>query len=207
MPRLIGEKLVLREYTKEDLPHMREWVNDWEVTRLLSDVFLYPHTMNQTEAFLNLMLENKDETRSMFVLASKDSLEYIGQVSLFKIDWKNRIAELGIVISKKDCQGKGLGKEAIELLQYFAFNKLNLNKLELSVHDFNERAIKCYKKCGFAQEGRLRKKFYFDGKYSDSILMGILKDEYEARESKTRDFIFKRNGILGGNSNEISGKS
>lgn len=191
MARLSGEKLVLRELTKEDLPHIREWVNDCEIVRFLSDIFLYPQTLKQTENFLDVMLEGKLESDKIFVIADIDSLEFIGEVGLHKIDWKNRIAEAGIVIGKKDYLGKGIGTEAIELLQYFAFYKLNLNKLELAVHDFNERAINCYKKCGFIEEGRLRNKHYFDGKYSDSILMGILKEEYEARDSKTRDYILQ----------------
>ena len=193
MARLNGDKLVLREVTKDDLPHIREWVNDWEIVRFLSDVFLYPHTMNDTEGFVNSALEHKVDSRREFIVAFKDSLDYVGQVSLFRIDWKNRNAEIGIVIGKKDSLGKGIGTEAIELLQYFAFYKLNLNKLELFVHDFNVRAIKCYEKCGFVEEGRLRQRLYFEGKYIDSILMGILKAEYEARESKIRDLILQNN--------------
>lgn len=193
MPRLIGDNLVLREVFKEDLSCMREWVNDWGTVRYLSDIFLYPHTLKQTEDFLNVVLEGKSELDKQFVIAKKHTLEYIGQIGLHKIDWKNRVAELGIVIGDKENIGKGIGTEAIELLQYFAFCKMNLNKLELAVHDFNKRAYKCYEKCGFVEEGRLRQKHYFDGKYSDSILMGILKEEYEARESKIRDYILQNN--------------
>lgn len=193
MARLNGERLVLREVFKEDLPHIREWVNNSQITRYLSDIFLYPHAINDTEGYINFALEHVDETKREFIVAFKDSLDYIGQVSLTNIDWKNRVAGIGIVIGKKDCLGKGIGTEAIELLQYFAFYKLNLNKLELSVHDFNERAIKCYKKCGFVEEGRLRQKNYYDGEYCDSILMGNLKEEYEARDSKIRALIMQNN--------------
>lgn len=59
------------------------------------------------------------------------------------------------------------------------FNRLNLNRLELRVHDYNERAYKCYLKCGFRESGRLRKNSQFNGKYTDTIIMGILKSEFE----------------------------
>lgn len=193
MARLFGEKLVLREFRKEDLPHIREWATDDEVVRFLSDIFLYPHSLNQTEGFLNYVLEGKSDVEKMFVVAQKDTLDYIGQVGLHHIDWKNRIAVVGIVIGKKDLFGKGIGSEAMELLQYFAFNKLNLNKLELSVHDFNERGIKCYKKCGFVEEGRLRQKYFYNGRYIDSISMGILKEEYDKGQSNIREIIFQSN--------------
>ena len=64
-------------------------------------------------------------------------------------------------------------------MEHFAFNNLNLHKLELEVREFNGRAIHCYKKCGFKEEGRIRENFYADGKYTDTLFMGILKREFE----------------------------
>lgn len=178
MARLFGERIMLREYSKQDLPFIRQWCNDPEIVDNLSDIFVYPHTEYSTEQFLNSVLEGKTEQKG-FVIAHKDTAEYIGQIDLFKLDWKNRSAELGIVVGIKKYLGNGYGSEAIKVLQHFAFNRLNLNRLQLEVHDFNERAYKCYLKCGFKEEGRLREKTYMNGRYSDTICMSILKREYE----------------------------
>lgn len=178
MARLIGEKIMLREYKKEDLQYMRKWVNDNEITKFLSNVFLYPHTLNGTENFLNSMLEGNTNAKG-FVIANIEDEEYIGQIDLIAIDWVNRVGTIGIVIGNKDYLGKGYGTEAIKLLQEFAFKKLNLHKLELTVRAFNDRAIHCYKKCGFKEEGRIRENFYADGKYTDTVHMGVLKREFE----------------------------
>lgn len=156
---------------------MRKWVNDIEITKYLSHIFLYPHTLNTTESFLNSILEGNSGIKG-FIIAHKTTEEYIGQIDLIKIDWINRIGTLGIVIGSREYLGKGYGTEAIKLIQKFAFNSLNLNKLDLEVRDYNERAIKCYKKCGFQEEGRIREAFFVDGKYTDTIFMGILKREY-----------------------------
>ena len=173
MPIIIGKRIVLREYRKSDLEHIREWVNDPEVVENLSDVFLYPHTLTQTENWLTMQLEGKGNQG--FVIAHRDSQEYIGQIDFVGIDWRNRVGEIGIVIGKSNDRGQGFGSEAIRLLQQFAFDTLNLNKLELRVHDYNERAFRCYLKCGFREEGQLREVFYKEGRYTDYILMGILK--------------------------------
>lgn len=177
MPYLIGERIILRDYRKEDLPYMRKWVNEYEITQYLSNIFLYPHSLHDTESFLNSIIEGRAGFKG-FVIAKKDTEEYIGQIDLVKIEWVNRIGTLGIVIGTKENLGKGYGTEAIKLLQDFAFNKLNLHKLELEVRDFNDRATNCYKKCGFIEEGRKRECFFADGKYYDNIQMGILKREY-----------------------------
>jgi len=178
MPKIFGERIMLREYRKEDLEHMRKWVNNSKIVDNLSDIFLYAVPLNDTENFLNSILEGKSESKG-FIIADKKTETYIGQIDLHQIDWKNRVAELGIVIGEENNLGKGYGTEAIKLMQNFVFERLNLNRLQLTVHDFNKRGINCYKKCGFKQEGRLRQKFYIDGKYSDMLYMGILKSEYE----------------------------
>lgn len=177
MPIILGERIVLREYRKSDLEYIREWVNDPEVVEHLSDIFLYPHTLTQTENWLAAQLEGKGNQG--FVIAHRDSQEYIGQIDFVEIDWRNRVGEIGIVIGKANNRGQGFGSEAIRLLQQFAFDTLNLNKIELKVHDYNERAFRCYQKCGFHEEGRLRERFYRQGRYTDYIQMGILKREYE----------------------------
>jgi len=173
---------MLREYRKEDLKYMREWVNDPDVVDNLSDIFLCPHTFESTENFLETLLSKQSMDKIGFVIADKNTEEYIGQLDLMNIDWKNRITEMGIVIGNSKNRGKGYGSEGIRLLQEFVFNRLNLNKLELKVHDYNTRAIKCYLKCGFIEEGRLRQRFYINGKYTDYIMMGILKSEFEKRK-------------------------
>ncbi|HIC94568.1 MAG TPA: N-acetyltransferase, partial [Anaerolineae bacterium] len=61
----------------------------------------------------------------------------------------------------------------------FAFREMNLHRVYLSVHDYNERAIRCYEKCGFRHEGRLREALFRDGRYHDELMMGILREEFE----------------------------
>lgn len=178
MPHLIGNRITLREYQLEDLPQIREWVNDYEITNNLHDVFLFPNTVHETETFLKMMIEGKSGSKG-FIISDKDTLSYIGQIDLHQIDYKNSNAVLGIVIGKKDYLGKGYGSEAIAILQKFVFKTLNLNRLELTVYEYNERAYHCYLKCGFKEEGKMRKKLFRDGRYWDVVMMSILKEEYE----------------------------
>jgi len=184
MARIYGNRIMLREYMKEDIENIKKWCNNPEITKNLSDIFLYPHSLKQSEGFLNMMMEGGNSSAKGFVIAEKETGNYIGQIDLLNIDWKNRTSLLGIVIGEIENQGKGYGKEAIKLLQKFAFEELNLNKIELDVHDFNEKAYNCYISCGFVVEGRKREKFYTNGKYYDYIFMGILKNEYELMKTK-----------------------
>lgn len=182
MPRLYGELIMLREYRRDDLEPIRAWVNDIEITRHLSDIFLYPHAEDATEAYLEAAVEGKTDSRG-FVIADPATGEYIGQVNLDSIDWKNRVGKIGIVIGRGEHRGRGYGTDAMRLIARFAFREMNLNRLELEVYDFNERAIRCYASCGFREEGRLRERQFKDGKYVDVVAMGLLRSDWEALQS------------------------
>ena len=57
---------------------------------------------------------------------------------------------------------------------------MNLHRLWLHVYDYNARATASYAKCGFKREGVLRKDRFYRGRYHDTIVMGILENEYRA---------------------------
>ncbi|MCD9021873.1 GNAT family N-acetyltransferase [Cohnella silvisoli] len=186
MPRVHGKRIMLREYRRDDLPWMRQWVNDPEIVYYLSDIFLYPHPLESTEAYLDSILEGSQDSRG-FVIADLSDEAYIGQVNLDSIDWKNRVGRIGIVIASTEYFGLGYGTEAMKLLIKFAFLEMNLNRLELEVYDFNERAIRSYLSCGFQQEGRLRERQYKNGRYVDVIQMGLLRSDWEGQRNGQGD--------------------
>ena len=82
------------------------------------------------------------------------------------------------MIGDKNYWGKGYGYDALKTLIDFIFNECNMEKVKLSVYEFNTRAVACYKKLGFKEEGRLKKELYREGKYGDVILMAVFKEEY-----------------------------
>lgn len=76
--------------------------------------------------------------------------------------------------------GKGFAKEAYKLFISFLFKEYELNKISLEVLSTNERAISLYNKLGFKQEGIKRQEVLKEDKFVDSIIMSILKEEYNA---------------------------
>lgn len=179
MGRVIGERVVLREFRSEDLSAMRAWVNDPDVTRFLSGAYsLRPQTWEQTEDNLRAMLTG-DAGGVNMVIAERESLAYLGQVSLFMIDYTARKCEMAIVLSAKNI-GRGYGTEALRLILRYAFDQMNMNRVFLTAHARNARAIHVYEKVGFVHEGLARQDRYVDGRYEDVALMGILREEYEA---------------------------
>jgi RimJ/RimL family protein N-acetyltransferase len=65
----------------------------------------------------------------------------------------------------------------------FAFGEMNLHRVFLTVYADNQRAIRCYEKCGFRHEGRQREARFSDGRYQDELMMGILREEFDTNQS------------------------
>lgn len=129
-------------------------------------------------------LENMSETRmypsnmpvEMLFRIEKDK-EVIGEIKFTRIRWFNRKAELSIII-KKEYQQKGYGKKAMKQIMNFAFNKMNLHRLEAEIIEYNKVSIALIEKLGFKKEGTLRQAKYSQGKYWDIFRYGILRNEF-----------------------------
>jgi RimJ/RimL family protein N-acetyltransferase len=135
--------------------------------------------MTEEEKWWERLHDRKND--HIFAIEAEDGA-HIGQMGLHGVDYENRRAVLGIGIGEKDYWGRGYGTDAIQALLGWAFDHLNLNRVGLHVYDFNQRAIRCYEKCGFRREGVVRQAWYVGGQYHDEVVMGILRDEFLARE-------------------------
>ncbi len=175
MSFLMGEKVVLRPVTKSDLGgSYAEWINSQD-----NDTFTehaqFPHSREALEAYY----DSKNATNGIWLaIVDKLSGKHVGNIELSGIDWVHRKGHYAIILGDPDAQGMGLAKEASLLLLNHAFRKLNLNRIELGVHEDNEGAIALYRRLGFVEEGRLRKALLRNGAYRDIVVMGLLADDF-----------------------------
>jgi len=135
-----------------EFPPREEWEN-W-----------YKHISKQTEDRIIWMIEYDGKC--------------IGSANLHNISLKDRNATFAIGIWAADYYSKGIGTEVIRLVLKYAFGVIKLHRVDLKVLNYNKRAIRCYEKCGFRQEGILRDSAFIEGEYHSDIIMSILEDEY-----------------------------
>ncbi|MFZ0368548.1 MAG: GNAT family protein [Halobacillus sp.] len=83
-------------------------------------------------------------------------------------------------MGERDYWGRGYGKDIIYTLLNHLFYTLNLERVQLDTWSGNHQALRLYEKAGFQLEGRLRRNEFVQGSYYDTILMGILKSEFES---------------------------
>ena len=171
-----GKRVRLRAYERGDIEQAVKWTNDEEVTQFLGPHLIYPTSSIQFEKWLETS-GNAPETTKTFVIEKLNG-DFLGSIGLTEINWVDRSAEVHIIIGYKTQWGQGLGTDAMRVILRLAFEKMNLHRLWLRVYSNNERAIASYEKCGFKREGVLRDTRWINGRYHDTVVMGILADEY-----------------------------
>ncbi|HHH41973.1 MAG TPA: N-acetyltransferase [Chloroflexi bacterium] len=174
----VGRLVQLGPLKREYLPQYLAWVNDPEVGRYLFPGQMRFLTSEDEEEWFDRVRKAQDQI--VFAILTVEGGHLLGNCGLRNIDWKNRCASFGIFIGNKRFWGKGYGTEATRLLLRYAFEELNLHRVELEVYDFNTRAIRAYEKAGFRREGTRRQALYREGSWHDIHLMAILKEEWEA---------------------------
>jgi RimJ/RimL family protein N-acetyltransferase len=102
----------------------------------------------------------------------------VGYFRLSNYSKKNKYIYIGADIAPEHT-GKGIAKEAYKKFIPYVFNTYNVNKLSLEVLQTNERAINLYTKLGFVEEGIKREEFLKKGKWINSVVMSLLKSEYD----------------------------
>ena len=176
-----GEVVNLRAYEVSDAAAWVRWYNDAEVTEHLS--MRYPLSIAAEEAWLKAHTSSPtDYTSVLFAIEAKDG-RHIGGINFNAIYVESRKARLGITIGEKELWSKGYGADAIRTLLRFAFDEMNLNRVDLTVDASHAGAIACYRKCGFVEEARMRQYHYTHGRYHDWLVMGILREEFDAQST------------------------
>jgi len=177
-PFLHGDLVSLRPLFHTDIGSTRylSWLNDYEVTKYLGGVGVFPENDDSMERFFNDVVNSPDNVVMGIVDKSDDS--HIGNIKLGPISWLHRRAELSIMIGEKDRWGKGFGTEATRLMVQYGFNRLNLHKITLGLFKEQFAGAKVYEKIGFEQEGVIKESHFIDGKWNDRIIMGILQKRF-----------------------------
>lgn len=175
--KLIGDKIYLspKGTSDEEIERFTEWMNDFQVTDFTGRSGQITTLMTEKE-----WLENsaKNTENRNFNIIDLNENKLIGTIGLEHFNWICRSAVLGIFIGDKDYRGNGYGTEAINIMLEYGFKYLNLHSIRLDLLSVNERAHRCYLKCGFKDTGCSREEVFLNGKYYDKLHMDILENEF-----------------------------
>lgn len=172
---IYGNIILLRAIEMEDSELIRGMFNDPEMEKLVVG-WSFPLSKYSQNKWLE---ENYKSQDLRFVIETIDEHEAVGIATLTNIDWKNRHAFHGMKLANVKQRHKGIGTDTVMAIMRYAFDELQLHRLDGSWLQDNMASKAMYQKCGWKEEGVQEEYIFKNGKYHDLVISRILKKEYE----------------------------
>lgn len=154
------------------------WQRDSEFHRLVDTDPSIMFSEQQLKKWFEEQIEKGFQPkRYPFSVRTLKENKLIGFFGLW-VDFVHSEAWVGIGIGERESWGKGYGKDMMKLCLQYAFTELNVYRVSLGLHEYNPRALRVYEKVGFCLEGRTRKDTRREGRRTDGLWMGILREEW-----------------------------
>jgi RimJ/RimL family protein N-acetyltransferase len=196
----VGEKIMSTELFRgklvrldcEDPQVMAEafarWNQNSEYFRLLDSDPAHLWSVKKIKEWFEKDLDSALPNNLLFSIRTLADDKLIGFIAFDGLNWTDRDSYVAIGIGEQDFWSKGYGTDAMRLMLRYGFTELNLHRISLTVFEQNPRGICSYEKCGFEHEGRIREFLLRDGKRSDMLHMGILREDWIKQEQQKGDF-------------------
>lgn len=186
---LEDESVLLRPITANDFKNL--------LTFSINEPTLWKFSMQQAngEEKLKKYIQTALDARNNnieypFIVFDKKTQQYAGSTRFYDIQLEHKALQLGYTWYGKDFQGTGLNKHCKFLLLRFAFEELEMERVEFRADNNNERSIAALKSIGCIEEGVLRSHVQLpNGTRRDSIILSILKEEWF---TKVKDGLLER---------------
>lgn len=172
-----SKHILLRPSSLSDAPLRYNWFCDPEFMRLYLGRPVLTSYRQVEEEIIFATYPAISTGLCELALQTIDTNLYIGNAFLRKIDWLNRSAEYGIFIGNKEQWGKKIGLEVTKLVLQYGFAELGLQRIWLTVLAYNCRAIKCFEKCDFQNEGVLRNAVFSGAQFHDVMIMSSIASQ------------------------------
>ena len=176
---LESELFSVRVFDSADAVNVASWFSETPFDLfLVASSFTYPVSVKDIVAFASHV---DVEQHKLYSVMLRSNNMHVGHFEIKNINWKHTVGTVSHVILCPDCQSKSMGKEFIDLITRIAFEVLSLDRISLSVHECNAKAIAAYEKAGYVKEGLIRDVLKYEDKRYSLYQMGILRREWREK--------------------------
>lgn len=174
MSKLLENKTIqLRAIEPEDLEVLYKWENDTDVWKYGSAMSPYSkYVLRQYIIDAQTDIFESKQLRFMITLHQQDSV--IGMIDLYDFDGLNSRCGVGIYIDP-EYRKSGYAKQALDLLQDYTFDFLNINQLYALIPENNKASLQLFLSSEFSKSGTLKQWIAYDSQYEDAIVVQKLK--------------------------------
>jgi RimJ/RimL family protein N-acetyltransferase len=171
---LEGKNVRLRVVEKEDLPLVAEWMNNLE---FWGQCF---SPIQRTRAQIEKTFENPLDPLEyrQFIIEKKDGTKIGGMVHFNMLAPYGKMLEIGYALLPSE-RGKGYCTEAARIMVDYLFLSKDIACIQATTDVGNVASQRVLEKAGFQKEGMMRKRFFINGEWRDTVLFSILRDDWK----------------------------
>ncbi|MFI2751938.1 GNAT family N-acetyltransferase [Cellulomonas sp. P22] len=190
-PVLEQDDVRLRDLTAGDLPRVADLLDPARPWHATNGPYFAPMTRQDVDAYVarltaDVATDPADRALPRRHLAVVDAATdlVLGQVTWYwesaETDWRR----LGLVLWDETCWGRGVGTTALTLWTDHLFATTDALRLDLATYSGNPGMIRAALKAGYVEEGRMRRARRWAGGVHDAVVLGVLRDEWDALRSR-----------------------
>lgn len=179
--QLATERLILREFRESDWPEVLAYQQD---PRYLRFNPWTERTPAEVQAFVQMFLDQQraqPRLKYQLALTLKSNYQLIGNCGIRLESVDAQEGDIGYELSPEHW-GVGYATEAARAIVNFGFTELKLHRIWSWCIAENTASVRVLEKLGLQGEGRLRDKEYFKGRWWDTLVFGILEQEWQGLE-------------------------
>jgi len=175
-----SQRLWFRAPELTDVARLTQWMNDPRVRKHLA-ARVFPLSLHAEEEWIKRVSSpplGPPAEQVALLFGLQGSEQPIGCTGFHGINWIIRRAEWGVLIGEPEHWNQGYGREVARRMLQYAFEELNLNRVELRVNTTNIAGLRAYEAAGFVREGTLRQAAWVEGRLEDILVMSVLREEW-----------------------------
>lgn len=162
--------ITLHALAEAHIPTILEACADWPELAQYGPPYWRPRSSAELRRKIADTAGPQLATAYSFVLVA-DEGHLVGEASLHTIDWRNRVAQVGICIWRSSDRGQGYGTAGSRAVIDWAVGYLGLRRLEAWILASNGASLGLFRNLGFVEEGRLTQRYLADGRYLDMLVL------------------------------------
>ena len=173
-PVIETERLILREFTLDDLPEVYELRTNQEIMQHIDR-----DKMKNLEEARDMVLKMQESYQACtginWGITLKTSPVIIGGCGFWRIVREHYRAEIGYSLLP-DYWNQGIITEAIHAVVHVGFHQVGIHSIEANLNPENKKSARVLEKNGFIQEGYFKQNYFYNGKFYDTLTYGKTRE-------------------------------
>ena len=167
--------ITLQALSEAHIPTILEACAEWPELAQYGPPYWRPRSSAELRRKIADTAGPQPTTAYSFVLVGSDG-RLVGEASIHAIDWRSRIAQVGICIWRPSDRGKGYGAAGSRAVIDWAVGHLGLHRLEAWILTSNGASLGLFRSLGFVEEGRLTQRYLVGSQYMDMLVLARITE-------------------------------